>query len=149
VLFRCGSRTCSVHASHASPFPRAPVFSLYDFHKFIAQAYSHRARKSSFLSTLRALKCLWGILLSFFLQIYHCKLTLQCLIKTGTSGHINIDQKPVSQVMSRWVRPFPPQVWQTCHPCQVQIDWTAVKRSLAPDAISILNKWRCRKSNSY
>jgi len=28
VLFRCGSRTCSVHALHASPFPRAPVFSM-------------------------------------------------------------------------------------------------------------------------
>ena len=28
VLFRCGSRTCSVHASHTSPFPRAPVFSV-------------------------------------------------------------------------------------------------------------------------
>ena len=27
VLFRCGSRTCSVHASHAPLFPRAPVFS--------------------------------------------------------------------------------------------------------------------------
>jgi len=27
VLFRCGSCTCSVHVLHASPFPRAPVFS--------------------------------------------------------------------------------------------------------------------------
>ena len=50
----------------------------------------------------------------------------------------------MSQVLSCWVRPFQPQDWQTCHPCQVQIDGTAVKRSLAPDAISILNKWRCR-----
>jgi len=30
VLFRCGSRTCSVHVSHAPPFPHAPVFSLDD-----------------------------------------------------------------------------------------------------------------------
>jgi len=27
VLFRCGSCTCSVHTSHASPFLHAPVFS--------------------------------------------------------------------------------------------------------------------------
>jgi len=27
VLFRCGSHTCSVHTSHASPFLHAPVFS--------------------------------------------------------------------------------------------------------------------------
>ena len=30
VLFRCGSRACSVHASHAPLFPRAPVFSPAD-----------------------------------------------------------------------------------------------------------------------
>ena len=32
VLFRCGSCTCSVHMSHASPFPCAPVMSTHWFY---------------------------------------------------------------------------------------------------------------------
>jgi len=53
VLFRCGSCTCSVHASHAPPFPRAPVFSVFGCTLSIPNWALQFVKKLAWLNSLR------------------------------------------------------------------------------------------------